>query len=221
MHTHYLSVPRTARYHALGPSDGGAREVWVVCHGYGQLAAQFLEGFRPLDDGTRLVVAPEALSRFYLDDQPGTIHTDSRVGATWMTREDREHEIADYVRYLDTLHDELLRSVERDRVRLVALGFSQGVATVTRWATLGTARPDRLVLWAGSLPQDLDEDAARRALGRLRVTLVVGSRDRFATPEVVGRQQEWLRERGIPFEHVSYDGGHRIDGATLARLAGG
>ena len=111
MLTHHLSVPRTARYHVLGAMSQGLREIWIVCHGYGQLAARFLSWFAPLDDGTRLIVAPEALSRFYLDDRPGAIHTESRVGATWMTREDREHEITDYVRYLDVLHDTLRRDL--------------------------------------------------------------------------------------------------------------
>ncbi len=67
---HSLVVPRTARYYTLGPTHGFPRELWFVCHGYGQLAERFLRQFAPLDDGTRLIVAPEALSRFYLDPIP-------------------------------------------------------------------------------------------------------------------------------------------------------
>ena len=33
-----IVVPRTARYYALGPRQGSPKEIWLVCHGYGQLA---------------------------------------------------------------------------------------------------------------------------------------------------------------------------------------
>ena len=37
-----LTVPRTARYAAFGPEPAHASEWWIVIHGYGQLAADFL-----------------------------------------------------------------------------------------------------------------------------------------------------------------------------------
>jgi hypothetical protein len=67
-------------------------------------------------------VAPEALSRFYVSQEPGRHCPVSVVGGTWMTREDRENEIRDYVRYLDILHDE----VEIEGVPTTVLAFSQG-----------------------------------------------------------------------------------------------
>ena len=91
VHEHHLPVSRTARYYTLGDPGPGTRQVWVVCHGYGQLASRFLEKLRALDDGTRYLVAPEGLSRFYLSESPA----ERRVGASWMTREDRLAEIAD------------------------------------------------------------------------------------------------------------------------------
>src|SRR5690348_9673298 len=105
MHEFHIAVGRTARYVVLGSTakTGGLREVWVVLHGYGQLAATFARYFEILDDGTRLIVAPEALNRFYLTGPTSGPANERPVGATWMTREDREHEIEDYVAYLDTL----------------------------------------------------------------------------------------------------------------------
>src|SRR5207245_2948078 len=61
----HIRVARTAPYEVLG-SEKTAREIWFVLHGYGQLASSFIRAFAPLDDGTRLIVAPEALNRFYL-----------------------------------------------------------------------------------------------------------------------------------------------------------
>ena len=205
MQEHHVSTPRSARYFTLGSSEH-AGEVWFVCHGYGQLASRFLERFRPIEAERRCIVAPEGLSRFYLTESP----TERRVGASWMTREDRLHEIDDYVRYLDAVYGKV---VTRD-ARVTALGFSQGTATVCRWTALGSSRVDRLVVWGGEVPPDLD-------LKRLRVptlTLVYGTRDEFFTPKIIAVTESRLREHKIAYDLVPFDGGHEIDDATLRRL---
>ena len=205
MQEHSLTTPRTARYFTLGAPER-ATDVWFVCHGYGQLAARFLERFRPIERRDRCIVAPEGLSRFYLSEHAA----ERRVGAAWMTREDRLHEIDDYVRYLDAVY----ARVAPAQNGVTALGFSQGTATVCRWAALGSARIDRLILWGGEVPPDLD-------LKRLRVptlTLVYGTRDEFFTPKVVAANEARLREHGIPYELRSFDGGHEIHAATLGSL---
>src|SRR5207245_4750618 len=63
---HHLAVAKTARYYSLGEPGPATRQLWYVCHGYGQLAGRFLRHFEPLDDGSRVIIAPEGLSRFYL-----------------------------------------------------------------------------------------------------------------------------------------------------------
>ena len=59
---HHLETRRTGRYFTLGGADG-IHDCWFVCHGYGQLAGEFLEAFEPIASPIRLIVAPEALSR--------------------------------------------------------------------------------------------------------------------------------------------------------------
>ena len=203
-----ITTARTARYFTLGAPER-ASDLWFVCHGYGQLAARFLERFRPLETPQRCVVAPEGLSRFYLSESPA----ERRVGASWMTREDRLHEIDDYIRYLDAVYADVAQPARKQSV--TALGFSQGTATVSRWAALGMSRIDRLILWGGEVPPDLD-------LARLRVptlVLVYGTRDEFFTPKIVAANEARLREHGLPYELVSFNGGHEIETATLLRLA--
>ena len=100
-------MTRTARYWSVGGDVGQPGECWVVLHGYQQLARRFLRRFEPVAGDHRRVVAPEGLSRFYSDPRPGRHGRTSPVGASWMTREDREHEIRDYVAYLDRLWDHL------------------------------------------------------------------------------------------------------------------
>src|SRR5437762_6388114 len=139
MQEHHIGVSRTARYFTLGDSSRGVGEVWFACHGYGQVASRFLEKLRVLDDGRRYLVAPEGLSRFYLSESP----TERRVGASWMTREDRLSEIDDYVRYLDAVYADVFGSLDRAQVTVHALGFSQGASTVSRCTPLVKARIDR------------------------------------------------------------------------------
>ena len=217
MQEHHISVTRTARYYTLGEISRGVAEVWFVCHGYGQLAERFIRHFAALDDGTRLVVAPEALARFYLGEVTGP-SADRKIGASWMTREDRRSEIDDYVRYLDALFQEVLRRLEPRASRVTALGFSQGAATVSRWATLGKSRVDRLVLWGGELPPDPDLAAVADRLRAVRLTLVYGRQDEYFTSKVIAATEARLREQAIPYEVVVFDGGHELNETALKRL---
>jgi predicted esterase len=206
MREHHLSVSRSARYFTLGSVDE-PRDVWFVCHGYGQLAARFLERFRTIERQDRLIVAPEALSRFYLTESP----TERRVGASWMTREDRLSEIADYIGYLDAVHG----AVVRPAARVTVLGFSQGSATACRWVAIKSQRFDRLIVWGGEIPPDVDP--AR--LAGTRLTLVYGDRDEYFTPKIVTATQQRLRNGPVEYELVPFAGGHEIDDATLRALA--
>ena len=216
---HRIEVRRRARYFTLGQPSLAIRELWIVCHGYGQLAQRFLRGFTALDDGSRLVVAPEALNRFYLPDASGSMfHQQAKVGATWMTREDRLAEIDDYVDYLDAVHRDVVRELGRT-VSLNVLGFSQGTATVTRWLARGESRAEHLVLWGGTLPDEVDLAAAQAAGKWARLSMVVGLRDEFATPELIESQEQRLRGAGVRHELVRFDGGHAMDADTLRRLA--
>lgn len=218
----HLPVPRSARYALMGSFDGALSEVWIVCHGHGQLAARFLSRFIPIERGDRLFIAPEALSRYYLEPPRGGPHApNTPVGASWMTSEDRDCEIADYVGYLDLLYDEVFSRVRRDTVRLWVLGFSQGCATVVRWVARGKVDPDRVVLWAGVLPPELSPDQAGVLSRRAPVTMVLGRHDEFAKPELVAAQEARLKELGVASETIRFDGGHEIVPEILRCLADG
>lgn len=217
---HAIVVPRTARYYTLGPTHGFPRELWIICHGYGQLADRFIQQFARLDDGTRLIVAPEALSRYYLDPIPERTHQRKpRVGATWMTREDRDAEIVDYVRYLDLVAAEVRHHLAGASPRIVVLGFSQGAATVCRWLAASELRADQLVLWSGSIPSELDLAAWAARLHGASITLVAGESDELATPAAIATEAERLSVAGVGFTLQRFGGGHTIDPTALEALA--
>jgi predicted esterase len=217
---HRITVPRTARYYTLGPMHGFPRELWFVVHGFGQLAGRFIRHFAPIDDGTRLIVAPEALNRYYLDPIAERRNQEvQRVGATWMTREFRDAEIADYVNYLEQLAEEIRHHLTGASPRIVVLGFSQGGATVCRWLATSELRADQLVLWAGQVPPELDLAAWSESLHDAALTLVVGDEDEFATPKVLAAEAERLSNAGVAYTIQRFPGKHAIDDDALRALA--
>lgn len=210
---HRLTVTRTARFYTVGEFSPAITDVWVACHGYGQLAGPFARYLMPIAAPTRLIIAPEALNHYY------TNHAERAVGASWMTREDRLTQIDDYVRYLDELFEHVTDRLEgADNLRVRVLGFSQGVHTAARWVGLGTVRPDQLIAWGSPLPTDLDLGLLRGKLDQPLV-LVYGTEDEYLNEDALAAEQARLTQAGIDVETVTFDGGHRLDKETLRHLA--
>lgn len=211
-------MERTARYYTLGAEGGSPSAIWFVLHGYGQLAGTFVQFFSDIAKMGALVVAPEALNRFYLVSPDAAPARERPVGATWMTREDRESEVSDYVEYLDALHEEV---VGERGVAVNVLGFSQGTATATRWMLNGRSRLDRLVLWGGLMPPEADLAHGLVRLRGKRVTLVVGSRDQYVTDELIAAERARLDKAAVSCEVIRFEGGHVISRSAFPRLLGG
>lgn len=217
MHVERFTTRRTARCAVRGPADPAAvRELWIVLHGYGQLARDFIAGCTAADDGHRLIVAPEALSRFYSAQAPLAHFTSAAdpVGASWMTRDDRDDEIVDQLCWLDQV-----LATYRARVApgtpVTVLGFSQGAATAARWVDAGGVAPAHLILWGAIPPASLSPDSA---VWQTRCTIVVGSRDKFIPEAMLRDERARLDQSGVSYTFVSFVGGHRLDDATLAHL---
>ncbi len=215
-HVHHIKAQRTARYFTLGEMSDRVREFWVVLHGYGQLAQYFLRYFYPLNDGTRYFIAPEGLSRFYLDDRF------ERVGASWMTREDRQLEIEDQAAYLTQVFESVWSNFDPfiggKGVKVNVLGFSQGTATAFRWVCGGDVRFDNLILWAGALP--LEYAAIKPGLFSTRkLLLVLGNQDKYLTPERVQAQLEAIEKAKLEHHVLHYSGAHTIPEEALLEMA--
>ena len=213
--SHHIRVAKRARYYTIGPASGVA-DVWFACHGYGQLAGRFITNFEAIAAPDRLIVAPEALHRFYIDPPPKPAN-ERRIGATWMTREDRDHDIADYIDYLDLLVSEVLSHSPHARLRV--LGFSQGSATALRWAVRASRVPDHLILWAGEVPNDVDWNMGARKLTGTRIDAVRGDQDQSVSHMALQRNLDTLTEVGLQYQLHSFGGAHKLDADLLRRLA--
>jgi predicted esterase len=210
--THKISVSRSARYCVLPAVVEPVKEIWIVLHGYGQLASYFLRNFATLTtNGACLIVAPEALSRFYLGDNQW-----QRVGASWMTKEDREDEIEDQVAYLNAVYEVVKKQTNTAaHVQLVVFGFSQGTATAWRWIERAKMYPQHVVVWAGSIPP---ETAHFQTLQNTTVWTVFGNEDPFVTAERTAEVQAILAKTGLPHRHIGFEGGHTIPIVVLQQL---
>ena len=203
-----------ARYFKIGEINQDTRAVWFVLHGYGQLAKYFLTKFNALTNHGVCVIAPEGLSRFYLEDVNTRNQTgNNRVGATWMTRENRLMDIDNYIQFLNTIYKSELE--EYPSIPVTLLGFSQGAATVSRWALQEIIKYEKLILWSGLVPDDMDFEKGKEVLKNKMVLQVYGKNDPFLTNARIGEMKGLAEKLGVTSLPLVFDGGHEIHEQTL------
>lgn len=206
-----------ARYYKLGEITPATQKVWFIFHGYGQLAQFFLRKFLPLQHDETCIIAPEGLSRFYLEDVASRSQTgNTKVGATWMTRENRLADIENYITYLNQIFDKEISTSFKGQITFC--GFSQGAATASRWALNGNVSFHRLILWAGTFPPDMDFKKGHEILSTKDVVEVYGNKDPFLTGERLTEMTQLNKRLGINPRLVPFDGGHEINSDTLLLL---
>lgn len=211
MQSHTLQVTRTAHYFTIGTPGDHIETVWIVIHGYGQLARKFVHRFSDLDDGKTLVIAPEGLNYFYWGGFSGD------PVATWMTKENRLDEIADYTNYLQRLYDQFIPQLS-DNVQINLLGFSQGSQTVSRYIMAKRPRFHRLILWAGLLPDDLDFKKEKAYFTDKDLHFIYGTEDEFIKDKYIQWQLDFAQKNEMNFTVHSFDGKHVVDRTALAQL---
>jgi len=201
---YHIKVTRTARYYTLGEVNSKTKNAWIVLHGHKQLANEFIKVFDELAVNGDYIIAPEALSRFYVKGDYGD------VGATWMTKEDRENEISDYVNYLDELFDKVIKSKkEKSPFNINAIGFSQGAATLSRWLAYGKSKVDRAIFWCGNLAHDVDYSKSG-SFRNTQIHLIFGKNDPYFPGDYYKSQIELLNKYGIEPHVQLFEGGHEI-----------
>lgn len=209
---HTLETKKTGRFFVAGPrAPQDADKVLFALHGYGQLPEFFMRRFATAVEAGWTVIAPEGLHRFYVQGTSG------RVGASWMTREAREDDIADTLNWLDQIRSHLLGPVRPKHC--VLLGFSQGVPAAVRWA-VRHADWDALILWAGVFPPDVEPDALWRELKGIPIHTALGSEDPFFDDRLRAQTGEALEAAGAGWthHHHSFVGAHAVDGPTLLNV---
>jgi predicted esterase len=207
-----IVIPKTARYFLEGELNKEVEQVWIVCHGYAQLANYFIRNFEGLNNGKTLIVAPEGLHRFYWQGFSG------RVVASWMTREDRLDDIADYCNFLSAVYDECIPLLNKS-VQINIFGFSQGTATVLRWLSIKKPNIDNLILWGGTFPSDINFEMDKQYFDTFKTYFVMGTKDEYISNEEVEEQEAILKNNAINYSSIRFEGKHEIPKDELLKLA--
>jgi predicted esterase len=205
----------SARYYKLNEINTATRQIWFVLHGYGQLAQYFIRKFNILSENHICIIAPEGLSHFYLEELHISGRKNNRVGATWMTRENRLMDIQNYCTYLTSVYK---KEVKDAGIPVTILGFSQGSATASRWVLQDEITFARLILWAGIFPPDMDLHAGSRVLQSKDVYMIYGLKDPFITNEGFAEMKTITGKLNTKVTELTFDGVHDIDGPTLLKF---
>lgn len=216
MNFHELTFSCKARYYKTGQVTELTRQIWFVLHGYGQLAQYFIQKFSVLEQHQICVIAPEGLSRFYLEDVNARKKTgNNRVGSAWMTRENRLMDIHNYLEYLNTVYH---AEVKTSSVPVTLLGFSQGAATASRWALDNKINFERLILWSGVFPPDMDFEVGKKILKDKKTFIVYGKSDPFLDDSRFIEMNDLVKKLELSPQQIEFDGGHEIHQPTLLSL---
>jgi predicted esterase len=200
---HKLIAQKTFRYQQIGELDK-ATHLLIVLHGYGQLAEFFIRKFNDVPENY-LVVAPEGMHRFYLNGTSG------RVGASWMTKEDRESDITDNLNWLNQLLRELKEKKKFEKI--ILLGFSQGGATAARWYYSSKNEINHLILWASVFPPDLEKPENSNNSENY---FVIGTEDEFYNDEAQMTEIDFYQKIG--FQTLQFKGKHNVEIRALNRI---
>ena len=205
MHTRDLAARTHGRYLADIPES--SRGTLVGFHGYKENAAIQMDVLRRIAGARPLgLVSIQGLHRFY--------SRGSDVVASWMTKEDREHAIADNVEYVGKVLTTVAGEFGITRP-LIYIGFSQGVAMAYRTAALVQRPSDGLIALAGDLPPDV----APLAASLPKILIGRGSDEEWYTAEKVAKDLDALRGAGVVVEEHVFEGGHLWTPAFIEKAA--
>ena len=205
---HNISVSKTATYYTLGDISS-AKKIWFVLHGYGYTAKHFISKFEPILTDKTAIIAPEGLSKFYLNG----VGFDGKVGASWMTKEDRENEIEDYINYLNQLFGVILKENKSVDVKINIVGFSQGGATSCRWIANQKVKCDNFILWCSVFPDDMNFET----ISNINTFFLYGNNDKFVTEDRVEKQKEVISNSGITIKTIIFNGKHDVPEKILVQ----
>lgn len=210
------TIPFThqARYCTFGNLSNETEYIWMIFHGYAQLAEYFIKKFEGLSPQTNLdknyIIAPQGLSTAYLEQFTG------RVGANWMTKHDRELDIENNLNYLETLIKSELSEFSISDKKIIVLGFSQGAATASRWIAHTDYQISDFLVWGGMIAHDIDAIFYQKM--KNKITLFYGDEDEFISEEGLKTSLMKLEKLGISPKLVPYKGSHKIYTEVLSKF---
>jgi predicted esterase len=182
--TKLVSYQTTNTYSTLNSITNRTKNIWIACHGIGFLSKYFIKYFEGLAPEENYIIAPQAPSKYY------QTKAYKYVGASWLTKENRELETENVLNYLDALLE--IEQLPANK-NIILFGFSQGVSVVTRWLAQRKIHCDHLIIHSGSIPAEFDS-ASFDDLPDLKTTIIYGTEDEYLTEEKLVTQFEITKQ---------------------------
>lgn len=206
-----INLTITAPYHTYGKLTNKTETIIVAFHGYGQLAKYFIRKFDFLDESKYYVIAPQGLSKFYLKN-----HT--RVGASWMTKENRLLDLKNQLHYIQTVFEAETQSVDWSKVKLSVIGFSQGTATASRWTTTHQIAFDTFIAYAGQLAYELTKRDFNFMKSHAEVFCFLGDNDQFYNGENIPKFEAAFKTVFPKGKFELFEGKHKFLRTVLKKV---
>lgn len=211
MEEQHINYQHSAPYYKLNTFTEKTKRVWIVFHGYGQLAKFFIRKFEHLNKEENYFIVPQGLHKYYLEGVYG------RVGASWMTKEDRLNDIDNQYAYIDAVIAN--EFIDWEQVELIYFGFSQGVATMSRYAAHAKIPFSQMIIWAGTFPPELRFEDFKFLTGSEKIRYFTGRQDPFLEDGMEDRQLTRVIEAmDIEPELIWFDGKHEVIPELLSTI---
>lgn len=209
---HQVSYSHVNSFETLNEINSKTKNVWFVFHGMGYLSRYFLKYFNSLNPEENFIICPQAPSKYYLKDNF------KHVGASWLTKEDTNQEINNILQYLDSVKESITIP---ENVNFILFGFSQGVSILMRWLTSREINCDKLILYAGGIPNEIKPQQVEFLdFQKTSIQIIYGNSDKYLNEESLkleGEKRELLF--GENAEVINFEGGHEIKLALLQKIA--
>ena len=205
-----ISYISTNTYSTLNTLTTKTKTVWFVCHGMGYLSRYFLNYFKELDSEENYIIAPQAQSKYYI--APKYKH----VGGSWLTKENTLKETENVMHYFDAV---LKAEQLPKKVKLVVLGYSQGVSVAMRYVAKRQLFCNQLVLMSGGIPNELTASDFYFLKEKTKVSLIYGTKDEYMNEERMRNEKQRVNELfGNKVFIIPFIGKHEVNKALLNDL---
>lgn len=209
-HTKQVDYRSTNTYSTLNSLNEKTKNIWIACHGIGFLSKYFITYFKKLDPELNYIIAPQAPSKYY------QTKAYKYVGASWLTKENRELETENVLNYLDAILE--METLPADK-KVILFGFSQGVSVVTRWMAQRKVDCNHLVIHSGSIPTEFNSKSFAY-LPKLKTSIIYGTEDEYLTEE---RMESQLKLAHHIFPNapriIEFEGKHVMHPESLKKIS--
>ena len=209
---HNISFEFSSSYITYNKLTDKTENIWIIFHGYGELSKYFIRRFDVFEGDKNYIIAPQGLSKFYVDEDF------KNVGASWLTKEDKESDLLNQQKYLIKLMDELKSKIDFSKIKINLFGFSQGVSVFTRLLINYNMKIDNIIIWAGWVPDEFF-NINKDVLKDTNLFFVVGNKDKYYNnPIMKGYIEKFKKTLNKEIDYFVFDGGHIVDRKVLKKI---